>query len=86
MQLIHISTCLLVNRAGADARTVRPYMPKSMQFIHMSTCLLVNRAGANARTVRPYNLGMAIFVLQPLLRCHTFCVFSGFRETGIRPQ
>ena len=27
MQRIHLSTCLLVNRTGADARTVRPYMP-----------------------------------------------------------
>ena len=47
-------TCLLVNRAGADARTVRPYMPQSMQLVDMSTYLLVNRAGVDARTVRPY--------------------------------
>ena len=54
MQLVNMSTCLLVNRAGVDARTVRPYMPQSLQLVDMSTCLLVNRAGADARTVRPY--------------------------------
>ena len=54
MQLVNMSTCLLVNRAGADARAVRPYMPQSMQLVDMSTCLLVNRAGVDARSVRPY--------------------------------
>ena len=26
MQLVNMSTCLLVNRAGVNARTVRPYI------------------------------------------------------------
>ena len=54
MQLVYMSTCLLVNHIGADARTVRPYMLQSMQLVYMSTCLFVNRIGADARTVRPY--------------------------------
>ena len=54
MQLVDMLTRLLVNRAGADARTVRPYISQSMQLVDMLTCLLVNRAGVNARTVRPY--------------------------------
>ena len=54
MQLVDMLTCLLVNRAGVDARTVRPYMPQRIQLVDMLTCLLVNRAGADARTVRPY--------------------------------
>ena len=53
-QLIHMATCLLVNRIGADARTVRPYMLESMQLVYKATYLLVKRIGTDARTVRPY--------------------------------
>ena len=54
MQLVYMSTCLLVNHIGADARTVRPYMLQSRQLVHKATYLLVKRIGADARTVRPY--------------------------------
>ena len=64
MQLVHISTCLLVNRAGADARTVRPYMLQSMQLVHMSTYLFVNCAGADARTVRPHMLIVGVLMFK----------------------
>ena len=64
MQLVNMSTCLLVNRAGADARTVCPYIPQSMQLVDKLTCLLVNRVGVDARTVRPYIDVMAGLILK----------------------
>ena len=54
MQLVYMSTYLLVNHIGADARTVRPYMLQSMQLVYKATYLLVKRIGTDARTVRPY--------------------------------
>ena len=42
------------NSPCADARTVRPYIPRSMQFVHSVHLFICQLRGVDARAVRPY--------------------------------
>ena len=48
MQLVDMSTCLLVNRAGAGARTVRPYID-IMAGLMYKMIDIVGRASLHSR-------------------------------------
>ena len=42
------------NSSCADARTVRPYIPRSMQLVHSVHLFIYQLRGADAQAVRPY--------------------------------
>ncbi|WP_314126893.1 hypothetical protein, partial [Segatella maculosa] len=42
------------NSPCADARTVRPYIPRSVQIVHHVHLFIYQLRGADARAVRPY--------------------------------
>ena len=54
MQRIRLSTCLLVNRAGADARAVRPYMPLACKSFFNRTNPKGQCSKLNVQSQGPY--------------------------------
>ena len=72
MQLVYMSTCLLVNRAGADARTGRPYIDV-MAGLMYKMIDIVGRASLHSRVTL---LLLSLFKIIVLTERHAVALFK----------
>ena len=72
MQLVDMLTCLLVNRAGADARTVRPYI-YVMAGLMYKMIDIVGRASLHSRVT---SLLLSPFQIILLTERHAVALFK----------